>query len=150
LATEWNLPLTILRPAPIYGAGNRYGVFHILLVLAKLGYAPIYRIYPRSKQLVFPSIHVEDLCRMALFVATNRDETKGEIYNAVSDCIEQDALISFLGKAIGLPRFRIPIPYPLYKLLSLYAVYHSQRIEKIARDRGKRPKIDAPLTSSCA
>lgn len=146
IATEQNLPLTILRPAPIYGPGNKYGVFHILLVLAKLGYAPIYRIYPRSKQLVFPSVHVTDLCRIALFVAENREQTEGEVYNALSDCLDQDALVSFLGKALGLPRFRIPIPYRLYKLLSRYAVYHSQRIEKIARDRGKRPKIDAPIT----
>lgn len=140
------LPLSIIRPAPIYGPGNQYGVFHIPLILAKMGFAPVYRIYPRSKQLVFPSIHVQDLCRMALFVADNRSQTIGETYNAVSECIAQDELLSFLGKAIGVPRIRVPIPYFAYKALSLYAVFHSKRIERIARSRDKRPKVDAPIT----
>jgi dihydroflavonol-4-reductase len=146
LRRKRDLPLTILRPAPIYGPGNRYGVYHVLLVLSKLGVAPVYRIYPRSKQLVFPSIHVEDLCRIAMFVTDNRDETVGETYNAVSDPIGQDELLAFLGSALGLPRIRIPIPYPAYGLLSTYAELHSRRIQQIARKRGKRPKIDAPIT----
>jgi nucleoside-diphosphate-sugar epimerase len=146
LATEHGLPLTIVRPAPIYGPGNRYGVFHIPLVVAKLGFAPVFRIYPRSKQLVFPSIHVEDLCRLAIFVSRNRERARGEVYNAVSDCIKQDELLSFLAEAIGVPTVRIPTPYPIYKALSLYATVHSRRIEEIARSRDKRPKIDAPIT----
>jgi nucleoside-diphosphate-sugar epimerase len=146
ISAETGLPLSIVRPAPIYGPGNRYGVFHIPLVVAKLGFAPVYRIYPRSKQLVFPSIHVEDLCRLALFVSRNRDRTQGEVYNAVSDCIQQDELLSFLAKALGVPQVRIPTPYPIYKALSLYATVHSRRIERIARSRDKRPKVDAPIT----
>jgi nucleoside-diphosphate-sugar epimerase len=141
-----DLPVTILRPAPIYGPGNRYGVYHIPLIISKLGFAPVYRIYPRSKQPVFPSIHIEDLCQIALFVSESRDEAIGEVYNAVSDCIQQDELLSFLGKAIGVQRIRVPMPYPLYKIWSLYAMIHSKRIERIARERGKRPKIDASIT----
>lgn len=146
LQAEEDLPLTIVRPAPIYGPGNRYGVYHILLVIAKIGFAPIYRIYPRSKQFVFPSIHVRDLCRIALFVTENRAQSIGETYNAVSDCINQDKLLSFIGRALGVPRIRIPIPYQAYKLWSIYALFHSRRIQRIARKRGKRPKIDAPIT----
>jgi nucleoside-diphosphate-sugar epimerase len=140
------LPLTIVRPAPIYGPGNRYGVYHIPLLLSKMGVAPVYRIYPRSKQLYFPSIHVEDLCDIALFLADRRDRVVGEVYNAVSDCIRQDELLSFLGEAVGVPRVRVPIPYRVYKLLCKYAVVHSERIERIARERDVRPKVDASMT----
>lgn len=143
---EYDLPLTVIRPAPIYGPRNRYGVYHILLVVAKMGFTPIYRIYPRSRQFVFPSIHVEDLCRIALFTTENRSEAVGETYNAVSDCIDQDELLDFIGGALGVPRIRIPIPYHAYKFWSKYAEFHSRRIQRIARKRGKRPKIDAPIT----
>jgi hypothetical protein len=60
--------------------------------------------------------------------------------------IKQEELISFLGKAVGVPRIRIPVPYHIYKRLSTYAIVHSRRIERIARRRNKRPKIDAPIT----
>lgn len=140
------LPLTILRPAPIYGPGNRYGAYHIPLVLSKMGFAPVFRIYPRSRQLQFPSVHVEDLCRMVSFVHEHREWTAGEIYNAVGDCIPQDELVAFLAKAVDVPGIRIPIPAPAYDAASAYAVWHSRRIQRIARDRGTRPKIDAPIT----
>ncbi|WP_436903487.1 NAD-dependent epimerase/dehydratase family protein [Halovenus halobia] len=143
---EQDLPLTIIRPAPIYGPGNQYGVYHVLLVVSKLGFAPIYRIYPRSKQFRFPSIHVEDLSRIALFLTEKRAQSIGETYNAVSDCINQDELLSFLGESLGVPRIRLPTPYRVYKLWSKYAEIHSRRIHKIAQERDKRPKIDAPIT----
>lgn len=143
---ETDLPLTIVRPAPIYGPGNQYGVYHVLLTVSKLGFAPIYRIYPRSKQFVFPSIHVTDLCRMALFLTDHRAQSIGETYNAVSDCIDQDELLSFVGDSLGVPQIRLPTPYRLYKLFSQYAELHSRRIHRIAQQQGKRPKIDAPIT----
>ena len=64
---EKGLPLTVLRPAPIYGPRHRYGVFHILYYLRKMGVGGVARIYPRKRQLMFPSVHVKDLVRAALF-----------------------------------------------------------------------------------
>lgn len=146
LHEDEGLPLTVLRPAPIYGPGNRYGVYHIPLVVSKMGIAPVFRIYPRDRQLMFPSVHVTDLCEIATFVTENRPRTVGEIYHAVSDCIQQDELVEFLGEAVDVPTVRIPIHYRLYKGLAHYTVLHSRRIERIARDRGVRPKIDAAIT----
>ena len=150
LAGDTGLPLTIVRAAPIYGPGNRYGVHHIPLVLAKMGVAPVFRIYPRSRQLQFPSIHVDDLCRLMCYVHERRDAAAGEIYNAVSDCIPQDELVAFLGRSVDARLVRIPIPYPGYRVASRYAMWHSRRIQRIAARRGKRPKIDAPITKYLA
>jgi nucleoside-diphosphate-sugar epimerase len=146
VAADGSLPLTILRPAPIYGPGNRYGVYHIPLVLAKMGFAPVFRIYPRAKQLQFPSVHVDDLCRMLVFVHEHRPATVGEVYNAVGDCIRQDELVDFLARAVDVPRIRIPIPSTGYRAASAYARWHARRIQRIARARDTRPKIDAPIT----
>lgn len=71
---------------------------------------------------------------------------RGRVYNVVGDCIPQDELVAFLAKAVDVPGIRIPIPAPAYDAASAYAVWHSRRIQRIARDRGKRPKIDAPIT----
>lgn len=146
LAAERDLPLTIIRPGPIYGPGNRYGVYHIPLVLARMGVAPVFRIYPRDRQLMFPSVHVADLTRIALFVHERRQETVGETYHAVSDCLPQDELVEFLGEAVGVPTVRVPIPAAAYRGLATYAEWHAERIEGIAREKDTRPKIDAAIT----
>lgn len=150
VAAERDLPLTVLRPAPVYGPGNVYGVYHVPPVLSKVGVAPVLRIYPREKQPVFPSIHVEDLCRLALYVHERSHETAGEVYNALSDCIPQDELVAFLADAVNARTVRVPVPYPLYRAGAAYAVWHSRLIQETARERGTRPKIDAPITEYLA
>lgn len=141
------LPVTVVRPAPIYGPGNFYGVFHIPLIIAKMGFAPQWRIYPRSRQLKFPSVHVDDLARALLFLAERPDETIGETYHVLSDPIDQDELIALCAEGVGVPTIRVPIPFAAYRLLSRYARWHARRIDAYARARDERPKVDAPMTA---
>ncbi|MDY6780103.1 MAG: NAD(P)-dependent oxidoreductase, partial [Halobacteria archaeon] len=108
VSDEMGLPYTIIRPAPIYGPRHRYGVYHILLLIRKFGFAPLTRLYPRRKQLMFPCVHVEDLTRAALFVNQNKDEATGETYNVLSDCIGQDELVDFLADFLGVKKKRLP------------------------------------------
>ncbi len=140
------LPLTILRPAPIYGPRHRYGVYHILLLLRKFGIAPVTSIYPRSKQLMFPCVHVTDLVNAALFVHRNQEDAAGETYHVTSDCIGQDELIEFLAESLGVKQKRIPAPLFAYKLYGKLAMAVSHRIERKARAKGTRPKVDASMT----
>ncbi len=147
LSAKEGLPLTVVRPGPIYGAGNFYGVFHIPLIIAKMGFAPVWRIYPRSRQFKFPSVHVEDLSRALTFLADRPAETVGETYHVLSECIDQDELIALCAEAVGVRKIRIPMPYPLYRVLSRYARWHARRIEQYARRRDIRPKVDAPMTA---
>ncbi|MFW5929296.1 MAG: NAD-dependent epimerase/dehydratase family protein [Halobacteriota archaeon] len=143
---EDGLPLTIIRPAPIYGPRHRYGVYHILLLIRKFGFAPVTSLYPRRKQLMFPCVHVHDLVNAALYVHENKDEAAGETYHVTSDCIGQDELVDFLGKSLGVKRKRFPAPFIAYKLYGKLAMYASHRIEKKARAKGTRPKVDASMT----
>lgn len=146
LHDQAGLPVTVVRPFPIYGPGSTYGIFHIPYIIAKFGFAPVWRIYPRRKQLKFPSVHVDDLCRAAIFLAERPAKTIGETYNVGSRCIDQDALIGFLGDALNVPTRHLPIPHLLYHLMSRYAQWHGRRLHQAAKARGVRPKVEAPMT----
>lgn len=135
---------TIIRPAPIYGPRHRYGVYHILTLLQKLGRVPVARIIPRSRQLQFPSVHVHDLVRAA--DELSKIETAiGESYNVTSNCIGQDELLQLLSELLSLKQVTVSVPYKFYKYFAnaLYplAVY----LEKFARLRDTRPLVDAPM-----
>ncbi|MDZ7730757.1 MAG: NAD(P)-dependent oxidoreductase [Natrialbaceae archaeon] len=140
------LPLTIIRPAPIYGPRHRYGVYHILLLLRKFGTVFVTRIYPRSKQPMFPSVHVTDLTEAALFLQEQGDVAIGETYNVTSDCLAQDTILEFLGGALGVRSHRLPLPYSLFKLYARFTKWSAHRLERKARSHDMRPKIDASMT----
>lgn len=142
---EGGLGLTIIRPAPIYGPGHRYGVYHILLLLRKFGVVPVMRVYPRSHRLMFPSVHVSDLVGAAEYLAT-LDGARGEAYHVLSDCIEQHRVLEFLAEALGLPCKRIPMPAVLYGgAYSSVLRWIGEKLEGRARSRGTRPKVDASM-----
>lgn len=77
------LPLTVVRPAPIYGPGSAYGHGGIILAIA-LGLVPA--IPADAKNYITTSVHVEDIAGFACFAA-ERDECLGEDYNIVDNSI---------------------------------------------------------------
>ncbi len=80
---ERGLPVTVVRPAPIYGPGSCYGHGGIILAIAQ-GLVPA---IPRdAENYVTTSVHVEDMARFATFIA-ERDEAVGEDYDVVDDSI---------------------------------------------------------------
>lgn len=80
---ERGLPLTVIRPAPIYGPGSSYGHGGIILAIAQ-GLIPA--IPTDTKNFITTSVHAADLARFAVFAAS-RDEMIGEDYNVVDDSI---------------------------------------------------------------
>lgn len=78
---ERGLPLTVLRPAPIYGPGSSYGHGGIILAIAQ-GLLPA--VPADARNHVTASVHVEDVARFASF-AIDRDDTLGEDYDLVDD-----------------------------------------------------------------
>lgn len=150
LAEENELPLTVLRPAPVYGPRHTYGVYHLLYLYRKVGTGLIFPIYPRDRQLRFPSVHVEDLVRAAVFVYANADETVGEIYHVTSDPISQDNLVAFVVESLGLPRRQIPLPWPVYRTIARWLVTAAEFYERRARDRDITPKFPASMAQYLA
>ncbi len=80
---EQGLPLTVIRPAPIYGPGSSYGHGGIILTI-RHGLLPLIPLDARN--YITCSVHVEDLARFACF-AVERESTLGEDYNIVDDSI---------------------------------------------------------------
>lgn len=98
------LAFTTIRPAPIYGPRNVYGVGQLIMPLSKL---PVVTL-PKSLTNPMPFIHVRDLCRAALFLS-QKEEAAGKAYNVSDDTkINQveffQLLCGVMGKRfIGLP-----------------------------------------------
>jgi nucleoside-diphosphate-sugar epimerase len=80
---ERGLPLTVIRPAPIYGPGSSYGHGGIILAVAQ-GLTPA--LPTDARNYVTSSVHVEDVARFACF-AIDRADTLGEDYDLVDDSI---------------------------------------------------------------
>ena len=74
------LPVIIIRPSPIYGPGNIYGVAQMWLNFAKI---PFF-IMPKNLPYNMPFVHVKDVCNAALFLAEN-ERRLGQVYNIVDD-----------------------------------------------------------------
>lgn len=139
------LPLTILRPAPIYGPRHTYGIYHLLYLYRKIGTGLIFPIFPRRHQLKFPSIHVKDLVNVATFVSENKEDTLGEIFHVTSDPIDQDRLVSFVSDAMGLPQYRIPLPWPVYRNTAKLLLQIAEFREEQAKERDLEPKFPASM-----
>lgn len=80
---ERGLPVTVVRPAPIYGPGSSYGHGGIILAVAQ-GILPV--LPSDAKNYVTTSVHVADVARFACH-AIDLDDTLGEDYNIVDDSI---------------------------------------------------------------
>lgn len=145
LQDEAGLPLTIIRPAPIYGPRNNYGVYHLLYLYRKIGTVLMFPIYPRRYQLRFPCVHVQDVVRAALFIHSHQKRTLGETYHVTSDPIKQDELVSFFAESLGLPEKRIPLPWPFYQGAAMLLLKLAKHLEKRAREKDTRPKFPASM-----
>ena len=102
-------------------------------------------IYPRKRyRLAFPSIHVEDLVRAAIFVS-KKDETIGEAYNIIHDITWQGEAMERIYEELALTWTYVPIFWPFYKLIAKIAFWIMKRKQKKAKKLGIRPLIDAPM-----
>ena len=94
LIREWtethpDFKWTVIRPAPIYGPFQSYGMFHIFYMIKKVGYMPLPKVFPKKKKLMMPMVHVEDLARSAIFLA-EKEEAVGQAYNLCGDPTMQE------------------------------------------------------------
>jgi len=91
-STKSGLPYTVVRPAPIYGPGDKR-----LLKFFKMAKMGFVLMLGKGKGM-FHMVHVDDLTNIFL-LAASKEEALGEVFIAVSD----DAPISIIemGKTIG-------------------------------------------------
>jgi nucleoside-diphosphate-sugar epimerase len=102
---EQDLPLTVIRPAPIYGPGSQYGHCGIVQSIAR-GLLPA--IPADSKNFVTTSVHVQDVARFACFIA-EREDAVGEDYNVVDQSIiSYHEFLHYIALLTGRPMFDLP------------------------------------------
>ncbi len=80
---ERGLPLTVVRPAPLYGPGSDYGHGGIIITINQ-GLLPF--IPKDARNYITTSVHVDDMVGFAAFIA-DKDFALGEDYNVVDDSI---------------------------------------------------------------
>ncbi len=141
------LPLTIVRPAPIYGPGQSYGAWTYFNLIQKVGTFMIISLYPRKKRLRMPMIHVKDLVRAAVHIYEYelKEKTIGEAYNIVNDEGFQDEFIEFSCNVLGVDCHRIPVWWPIYTIGAKISHEISVFWENLARGRKHRPRFEAAM-----
>lgn len=103
---ERGLPLTVVRPGPLYGPGSDYGHGGIILTIHK-GYLPF--IPADAKNYVTVSLHVEDMARFTDFIS-RRPDAIGEDFNVVDDSIiSQYDFLRYITLLLGRRVYSLPI-----------------------------------------
>ena len=103
---EAGLPLTVIRPAPIYGPGSSYGHGGIVLAIAA-GLLPA--IPTDARNYITASVHVEDIARFACYAA-ERDDILGEDYNVVDNSIiSYHDFLHYIALLTGRPLRDLPL-----------------------------------------
>ena len=116
---ENKLKATIIRPAPILGPYQAYGMFHVFQLINKSGVGPGIHVYPKKKRLSMPMIHVEDLVKAAIMLSEN-EESIGEAYNLVIDPCFQEDFMEFVADLLNVKYFNFPVWWQFYKIISSY------------------------------
>ncbi len=117
----WNLyedegfPLTVVRPAPIYGPGSSYGHGGIILAIA-MGLVPA--IPKDAENYITTSVHVEDIAGFAIYAA-DHPEFIGEDFNVVDNSIiSYHEFLNYIALLTGRKMRDIP----LVKVTALYPI----------------------------
>uniref|UniRef100_A0A1B6M4V8 NAD-dependent epimerase/dehydratase domain-containing protein n=1 Tax=Graphocephala atropunctata TaxID=36148 RepID=A0A1B6M4V8_9HEMI len=84
LKTIPGLKYTIIRPAIVYGTGDRSGLTPRLVLGCIYQHLGESMKLLWSRDLVMNTVHVRDVCR-ALWFLSQRDDTVGQVYNVVDD-----------------------------------------------------------------
>ncbi len=101
---EHGLEVVMLRPAPIYGPGSRYGIARLWKAIAD----GVLRVYPTEDGFKLPLVHVDDVCAAAVHLAEHGED--GEAYNVVDDQTYDIAdVVRFVADVVGTRVFPLPV-----------------------------------------
>lgn len=131
-------PVTTIRPAPVYGPRNVYGIAQLVTAISR-GWLGVYVTNYGNR---LPFVNVTDVVRCALFVAP-KEETIGEVYNIIDDSHHTSAdMFTHIAKLTGAHLTPLWVWPPLYEtfIRMAYKLFYG-RAEKL-RDRKKRPLFD--------
>ncbi|MFB6282620.1 MAG: NAD-dependent epimerase/dehydratase family protein [Halobacteria archaeon] len=128
-----------LRPAPVYGPGNRYGVAQLVEAVAE-GWL---RIYPDTAEFRIPLVHVEDMVGAAIHLGEYGES--GEAYNVVDDQkYTAERVLRFIGRLTGTRMYPAPVPAGIYDRIPEFKPVVSA-LERALDTVGRSPPVGADV-----
>ncbi len=136
---EKGLPVTVVRPAPIYGPGSYYGATGLIIAISE-GLLPLYPA--ASKFLLFGgNVHARDLARAVVFLS-EKPETIGEDYNiADSYLLTHREAIESAVRLVGRRVHFLPIPMPVWQKIVIAAGKSALWLEKTFPESYTRSRV---------
>jgi len=135
ICADTKLGLLILRPAPIYGPRNRYGIGTILRMVA-LGQLPI---ISKNLNTFVPLAHVTDVVGAALHLLSI-PQALGQVYNVVDDSsYRKYELFSYTAPLLNAKIYYTRFPLLPHWLLNALASWAEWKARNITH---KEPKIE--------
>lgn len=132
---KYKIPYTTLRPSPVYGPRNFYGIGQTIFYIAK-GQVPGIPVTAKGRM---PLVHVKDVCQAALFLA-QKEEAVGEVYNIADDTnINMYSFAHFVAPTVDTVLINFYLPMGIVANFLTLAGKWSQLVAKIKKTR---PKIE--------
>ena len=104
-SAEYQLPMTVVRPAAIYGPGDRR-----LLKIFKLAKLPVCPVLGLNSKGLYHLIHVEDLVNFMTHVA-NMEHTQGQVYICGNpSAISIKEMVKVIAGKLGRPARFVKLP----------------------------------------
>jgi len=125
------LPVTVMRPATIYGPRSRYGAMILIFMLAR-GELPA---IPGSGKTMGTFVHVKDVAGSALFLV-GKKEAIGESYNVADDShYTNEELLLYAAELLDVKLRKFHIPSSIIYLRAWWSRWG-------AKLKGKKPVIE--------
>jgi nucleoside-diphosphate-sugar epimerase len=133
---EAGLPAVVLRPAPVYGPGNTYGIAQLWLGIAR-GYL---QLFPAYCDYRIPLVHADDVIGASLHLADHGDP--GTAYNVVDDQeYRMREVVSFVAAQVDSHIYMLPLGNRTYEALDSLRRF-IPAIERRYRERGADPPVE--------
>jgi len=124
------LPVTIIRPASIYGPGSLYAIGTLLQSMRR----GLVKIVPGSGQARGAYVHVEDVCRAALFLSEHA--AGADVFNVADDsAYTMNELLKFLAGQLQVRPPVVSVPASVLKAAG-WALHIASKVT------GRRPLLE--------
>ena len=146
---ENKFPISILRPAPMYGPGSYYGIYTLFKYIEEelLSVVPSNLANNRASM---PLVNVKDVAKAAIFLS-EKNKGDGESYNIVDDntldLVETIRYIALLTNSKVEVIFPLPmkLTYYLLKLFSKWSLWEAKKLRKKVNGKPPIPYLESDL-----
>lgn len=145
----YGFPVTIIRPAPIYGENSYYGIYTLFKYIQQGSLSVVPRNLHKSS---IPLVHVEDIARAAIYLA-DRPDTIGKTYNVVDDnTLDMVQTLKWVAYLTG-HKMKVLLPIPMKGLrkplerFGKFSAWEAKHLRKKINGKSPVPKLETDTVS---